>query len=420
MYNIVKTGHPRVMNFVGYVLNIGGVRVYHAGDIERIAEMRGFAADVAMLPLGQTFTMNTVQEAVDAAFDLKARIAIPIHWGNAECTLAEANFFVSQLSGRMQAMVNTPAEGFALEVSETISIAEQPVSQTVAPGTNATLSVQATGSGVLRNQWRRNGVALPAAIGATLPIPAATAANAGDYEVIVTDLNGPAVSRSARLMVETPRPGRLVNFSVRGTVRGPESPLVVGAFVAGGSNPLLVRAVGPALGAFGLSGAVPDPRLEVHTDVGGRDTIVASNNDWGAGGAAAALRATFAAVGAFELADAASRDAALLTAFEGSRTVQVFDAAGRSRVELCRHRRRRDDRGIRDQRQRAETPAHPRRGSAPDHGFPHRRRARRSQGGFVYQRRRSQHALRLERQLGGKRRPAGSRGLRDGRGVRFA
>ena len=40
MYNIVKTGHLRVMNFVGYVLNLGGVRVYHAGDTERIPEMK--------------------------------------------------------------------------------------------------------------------------------------------------------------------------------------------------------------------------------------------------------------------------------------------------------------------------------------------------------------------------------------------
>ena len=31
MYNVVKTNrHPRAMNFVGYVVNVGGVRVYHA------------------------------------------------------------------------------------------------------------------------------------------------------------------------------------------------------------------------------------------------------------------------------------------------------------------------------------------------------------------------------------------------------
>lgn len=335
MYNVVKNNHPRAMNFVGYVLNIGGVRLYHAGDTERFPEMKTFSADVVMLPLGQVFTMNTVQEAVDAAVDLKARIAIPIHWGNAEGTRADAEFFVAQTTARgMQAMVNTPPDGFALEVSETVRIAEHPASVTVAPGGTATLSVQATGTGALRYQWRRNGLAVPGGTTATLPIPSATAANAGDYEVIVSDANGPQVSRTARLVVEPPLPGRLVNLSVRATTRGAGSPLMVGAVVAGGPKAVLLRGVGPALTPFGVTGALPDPRLDVHADVNGRDTIVASNNDWGAGGAAAALRGTFGAVGAFDLPDAASRDAALTTTLDGARTVHVGDTADRSGVTL--------------------------------------------------------------------------------------
>jgi hypothetical protein len=196
------------------------------------------------------------------------------------------------------------------------------------------LSVQATGAGLVRYQWRRNGLVMAGATNASLAIPAATAANAGDYEVIVTDANGPVVSRFARLMVEAPRPGRLVNLSVRATARGPSAPLIVGAVVAGGSKQMLVRGIGPALAMFGVTGTLLDPRLEVHALVAGRDTIVASNNDWGAGGAAAGLRATFAAVGAFDLADPASRDAALVTPIDGSRTVFVSDATERSGVAL--------------------------------------------------------------------------------------
>lgn len=334
MYNITKTNHPRVMNFVGYVLNIGGVRVYHAGDTERIPEMKTFAADVALLPLGQVFTMNSVQDAVAAALDLKARVAIPIHWGNAEGTLADATFFASQLATRMQTMINTPAEGFALEVSETIAIAEQPVSQTVAPGGATALGVQATGAGVLRYQWRRSGVALAGATAATLAFARAGADDAGDYEVIVTDANGPVVSRMARVTVAPPQPGRLVNLSVRATTRGVNAPLIVGAVVTGGSKPLLVRGLGPALAAFGVEGTAADPRIEVHADANGRDTIVAANDDWGAGGAAAGLRTTFAAVGAFDLPEATSRDAALVTTVSGARTVHVADASGRGGVAL--------------------------------------------------------------------------------------
>ncbi len=333
MYNVVKNNHPRAMNFVGYVLNVGGVRVYHAGDTERFPEMRTFSADVAMLPLGQTFTMNSVQEAVDAALDLKARVAIPIHWGVAEGTQADADQFAASLSGRMQVVLNTGVSGFPLEVSETIVIADHPASQTVAPGGTATLNVQATGSGPLGYQWRRNGLAVTGATGATLSLPAATAAVAGDYTVIVTDANGPVTSRLARLVVGTPEVGRLMNVSVRGVARSGAAPLILGCVVTGGAKTVLVRGIGPALAGFGVTGVLIDPRLDVHADVGGRDTIVASNNDWASGGAAA-LRAVFVATGAFDLADVAGRDAALVTTIDGPRTIHVADTANRSGVAL--------------------------------------------------------------------------------------
>jgi L-ascorbate metabolism protein UlaG (beta-lactamase superfamily) len=334
MYNVVRNSHPRAMNFVGYVVNVGGVRVYAAGDTERFPEMKTFSTDIALLPLGQTFTMVSVQDAADAALDLRARIAIPYHYGRGEGTVADAATFASLLSGRMQVMANTGAEGFAIEVSETIAIAEQPVSVTVAPGSNTTLSVQATGLGALRYQWRRNGVAITGATTATLPIAAAAAAtHAGDYEVIVTDTNGPVVSRMARLAVETPQPGRIVNLSVRGTSRGANNPLIVGVVVAGGSKQLLVRGLGPALTAFGVTGAMTDPRIDLHANVNGRDTIVVSNNDWATGGTVA-LRTAFTVVGAFDLVNAASLDAALLTAIDGERTVHVVDTAGRTGVAL--------------------------------------------------------------------------------------
>ncbi|MBI5689398.1 MAG: MBL fold metallo-hydrolase [Verrucomicrobia bacterium] len=337
MYNRIKlNNHPRVLNYVGYVVNVGGVRVYQAGDTERIPEMRQFAADVVMLPLGQTFTMESVRDAVAAAFDLKARIAIPIHWGNAEGTDADADYFVGQLSGWMQAMKRTPAEGLALEVSETVAIAEHPASTTVAPGSPVTLRVQATGSGTLRYQWRRNGEAIPAATGAALTLASAAAADAADYEVLVADANGPVRSRPARLTVAAPQPGRLVNLSVRAPAQGGGAALIVGAVVAGGGRDVLVRGVGPTLAAFGVTGAIPDPRLEVFGVVAGRSTSLAVNNDWSVGGApaAAALRNLFAAVGAFGLGFSA-REAAVVVPMDGVHTVHVSDTAGRPGVALA-------------------------------------------------------------------------------------
>jgi hypothetical protein len=193
--------------------------------------------------------------------------------------------------------------------------------------------VQATGSGPLRYQWRRNGVALVGATAAALPIAAASAADAGDYTVIVTDANGPIASRMARLAVDTPRSGQLVNLSVRAGTRAGGPPLIVGAVATGGAKPLLLRGAGPALAAFGVAGAMIDPRLELHATVNGADTVVASNDNWASGGVAA-LRAAFAAVGAFDFADAAGRDAALLATIDGPRTIHVADTAGRAGVAL--------------------------------------------------------------------------------------
>lgn len=93
-YNVVKTKfHPRKNNWVGYVVTAGGVKIYHSGDTERIPEMKTFSCDIAMLPLGQTYTMSGPEEAAAAVKDVKASIAIPIHYGTYEGKPADAETF---------------------------------------------------------------------------------------------------------------------------------------------------------------------------------------------------------------------------------------------------------------------------------------------------------------------------------------
>ncbi len=110
---------------------------------------------------------------------------------------------------------------------------------------------------------------------------------------------------------------RLVNVSARNRVGTGEDILIAG-FVIGGSSAVrvLVRAVGPTLGAFGVTGALSDPILEVFRN----NSVLIGNDNWGG---AAELQATFASVGAFRL-PFASRDAAAVTTLQpGSYTVQV-------------------------------------------------------------------------------------------------
>jgi len=80
-YNIGKMFHVRENGWVGYVVTIDGVKVYHAGDTDLIPEMEGLQCDVALLPVGGTYTMDA-EEAAEAATVIKPKIAaVPMHYG---------------------------------------------------------------------------------------------------------------------------------------------------------------------------------------------------------------------------------------------------------------------------------------------------------------------------------------------------
>ena len=105
-YNMTKTQfHPKANNWVGYLLTIDGVKIYHFGDTERIPEMKNIVCDIALLPLGQKYTMNSVQEAADAALDVRANIAIPIHYGLYEGKAADADAFAALLKGKITVVI---------------------------------------------------------------------------------------------------------------------------------------------------------------------------------------------------------------------------------------------------------------------------------------------------------------------------
>lgn len=75
-----KPFHPKEDNKVGVILTIDGVRVYHAGDTDKIPEMKDFKSDVALLPVSGTYVM-TAKEAIEAAAVLQPKLAIPMHFG---------------------------------------------------------------------------------------------------------------------------------------------------------------------------------------------------------------------------------------------------------------------------------------------------------------------------------------------------
>ena len=187
-----------------------------------------------------------------------------------------------------------------------------PQPQHVLPGATATFSVAATGTG-LAYQWRRNGLALAGETQATLSLPGVSAANMGFYTVTVTNAAGSIESAPAALTVATGGASRLVNVSTRGYVP-PGGSLTPGFVLQGNSTKtVVIRAVGPTLGSFGVSGTLSDPVMDV-IPLGG-STAVAANDDWGGG---SLLQNAFAVVGAFPLAAPNSADASVQTSLNAS------------------------------------------------------------------------------------------------------
>lgn len=63
----------------GYVLEMNGVKVYHASDTDFIPEMKKLKVDIALLPISGKVVMDA-KEAAEAANAIKPKVAIPMHY----------------------------------------------------------------------------------------------------------------------------------------------------------------------------------------------------------------------------------------------------------------------------------------------------------------------------------------------------
>jgi L-ascorbate metabolism protein UlaG (beta-lactamase superfamily) len=91
-YNPRKPYHPEANGWLGFILTVDGKRIYFAGDTDLIPAMKDIRADIAILPVGGTYTM-TAAEAAEAATLINPALAIPIHWGDIVGTRADAEKF---------------------------------------------------------------------------------------------------------------------------------------------------------------------------------------------------------------------------------------------------------------------------------------------------------------------------------------
>jgi len=236
----------------------------------------------------------------------------------------DAGTYTARVANEQGAVVSNPAK---LEVNQlAVQVSQDPA----APGVGSRVSFTATASpaGTYRHQWLRNGQPVAGQTGATLTMGFVTPANSGAYACVVTNAAGTSLTSATRqLDVSTGSAElRIVNTSTRLFVGTGDQVLITGLVLVGsGARSLLVRAVGPGLSPFGVTGVLSDPQLSVY--LGG--TVLASNNDW-----TAALGPIMSQVGAFAL-PAASRDSALVVSLPaGAYTFMVSGANNSSGIAL--------------------------------------------------------------------------------------
>ncbi len=97
--------HPKEMGGVGWIIEVGATRFYHAGDTDMTPEMEALKKiDVAFLPISGTFVM-TLEEAVKAAELLEPDIVVPMHYGKILGSVSDAHRFQNILKDKAKVLV---------------------------------------------------------------------------------------------------------------------------------------------------------------------------------------------------------------------------------------------------------------------------------------------------------------------------
>lgn len=234
----------------------------------------------------------------------------------------------------------TAAHFVLLPAASAPQFVSQPASLVVNSGGSAVFSAAATGVAASSYQWDFNGSALSDGQGvsgsasSTLVVTGVASKNAGSYTCVATNAYGSASSNAASLsVVASTNPGRLVDISCRAEVGGGSTQLISG-FVTGGDNvtgtePILIRASGPALAQFGVAGFLSDPNLGLNNTSGS----IGSDSGWAG---SSLISSTAAAVGAFAWTSPTSHDSALVDSLApGAYTAQVTSAGGNSGIALA-------------------------------------------------------------------------------------
>lgn len=103
-YNVNKAFHPKDNGWVGYILEIDGIRYYIAGDTDITEENKRVKCDIAFVPVGGTYTMD-FKEAAELVNEIKPKVAVPIHYGSIVGTNEDAINFQKLLNPEIKCKI---------------------------------------------------------------------------------------------------------------------------------------------------------------------------------------------------------------------------------------------------------------------------------------------------------------------------
>ena len=103
-YNIGSSYHPKENKWVGYVVNLSGVKYYVMGDTSETIESKCVKCDVLFVPIGGKFTMDR-EEAKHLTNIIGPKIAVPIHYGSIVGTKEDAEYFVNNIDASIQGII---------------------------------------------------------------------------------------------------------------------------------------------------------------------------------------------------------------------------------------------------------------------------------------------------------------------------
>ena len=125
---------------------------------------------------------------------------------------------------------------------------------------------------------------------------------------------------------------RAINISTRGLVGADANRMIAGFVIDGASSRrVLIRAVGPGLAAFGVTGTLAEPQIELYN---GRGLLHSTAAEWGLQANTDEIRGAIDTAGAFKLADGSKDSAMVVTLLPGAWTVQVAGANNTTGVAI--------------------------------------------------------------------------------------